>query len=361
MNWKDFVKTKISFALILAVAVLTAITTLLHRPEQTGSSQITRSETNLSLAPPADSLRPAIVSEAPPQSRPSGPVVRESTFTTPSEPPAVTTNKVERLKQIRETFSILAAGDRATALRSAKQITDETEREAALLTLVTEWTHGELSSTRLRARAIDTLGLEAGLALELTNNPELAVLWANELTEGTGRFAVLRQTAFSMLGSDPAGAFALSEQLPPIQRREFVDALFAGWGGTDTEAAMNFADQMPDPDQRDAAIQAIRTSAPVGIGAELRIQGGYAVINRVLPGSAAEQNGQIQAGDRILALAQGDNSFVDARSLPLEKIVQMVRGAPNSLLQLQVLPADAPPDSVPRTVSIVRNQIKFKR
>jgi len=41
--------------------------------------------------------------------------------------------------------------------------------------------------------------------------------------------------------------------------------------------------------------------------------------------------------------------------------VQAIRGAPGTLLQLQVLPADAPPDSSPRTVAVVRGQIKFKQ
>src|SRR5439155_15445313 len=117
------------------------------------------------------------------------------------EPSAATTNKLERLTQIRESFRGLAAGDPASALRAAKQITDGTERETALLTLVTEWTHGNLRSPRDRARAIAGYGLEAGLGLELAQNPELALLWANDLTEGPGRAALLAQTAITLLGS----------------------------------------------------------------------------------------------------------------------------------------------------------------
>jgi hypothetical protein len=39
----------------------------------------------------------------------------------------------------------------------------------------------------------------------------------------------------------------------------------------------------------------------------------------------------------------------------------MVRGAPNTILQLQVMAADAPPNSPPRTVAILRDQVKFKK
>ena len=101
--------------------------------------------------------------------------------------------------------------------------------------------------------------------------------------------------------------------------------------------------------------------APVGIGAELRTQDGYHVINRLLPGTPAELNGQLHAGDRIVGLAQGDSSFVDARGLSLAQVVQLVRGAPGTPLQLQVLAAEAPLDSPPRTISIVRDQIKYRK
>jgi len=99
----------------------------------------------------------------------------------------------------------------------------------------------------------------------------------------------------------------------------------------------------------------------VGIGAELTQQGGYVVINRLLPGSPAELSGQIHPGDRILAVAQGDNAFVDARNLSLGELVQAIRGALGTPVQLQILPAAAPLGSPPATVTLLRAQIKSKR
>jgi carboxyl-terminal processing protease len=72
-------------------------------------------------------------------------------------------------------------------------------------------------------------------------------------------------------------------------------------------------------------------------------------------------SGQLRRGDRIVGLAQGDNSFVDVQNMSLQNVVQMIRGAPGTLLQLQVVSADAPPDSIPRTISIIRDQVKYKR
>jgi hypothetical protein len=270
-------------------------------------------------------------------------------------------NKAERLAQLREAFRAMAAGDPKTALRAAKQLADETERETALLALVTEWKHGELDPPRQRAWAVANFGLEAGLGVELAQYPELAVQWADELTGGQSRAVVLERATLALLGTDPAGALALSEHLAPGERAQFVDSVLGSWAMKDTDAALQYAQQLPDPTERDAAIKAIQNVAPVGIGAELRVQDGYPVINRLLPGTPAELSGQLHPEDRIVGMAQGNNSFVDARGLALSDVVQAIRGAPGTLLQLQVLPAGAPPDSSPQTVAVVRGQIKFKQ
>src|SRR6266404_375496 len=352
--------TKVFLAFTVAVAALAVAVALRSPRVQSSNNDARHPDPGLSPTPP-DSPPAPVASEPDSLPRPSAPSGRERGLThAPIGDPGLTTNKLERLTQLRETFRMLAHGDATTALRAAKQVTDETERETALLTLVTEWTRGELGPPRRRAAAIDQYGIEAGLGMELAKNPELAVLWANELTEGAARTAVLQQTAISMLGSDPAAAFAMSEQLPEADRRKFFDSVFAGWAEEDTGAAMQWAEQLSDAD-RDAAIRAIRTVAPVGIGAALSIQDGYPVINGLLPGTPAELSGQLHVGDRVLALAQGDNSFVDTHSVSLADVVQMIRGAPNTLVQLQVLPADAPPNSAPRTVSITRDQLKFKK
>lgn len=181
-------------------------------------------------------------------------------------------------------------------------------------------------------------------------------------TDGQGRALPAASLSPDLMGADPAAAFASSAQLSPAERRKFLDAGFAAWAMKDTEAALRWVEQnLSDPVEKEAATKAIRSAAPVGIGALLSMQNGYAVINGLLPGSAAEFSGQLHPGDRILAVAQGDNVFVDARTLNLQELVQNIRGAPGSLIQLQVAPADAPPDSPPRTVILQRSQIKFKR
>jgi hypothetical protein len=356
-------KVRISIALIVAAGLLAATLTIIRPPGQKATSRPEQTEIPSASASPElpqpQSPEP-IVATRRPHAAPEAEAIVPSA---PTETLAAiaTTNKLERLAQTRESFRALAAGDWTYALRAAKQITDGTERETALLTLVTEWTQGDLRPPQQRARAIAAYGLEAGLGMELVKNPELASLWASELTEAQGRTALLGATARATVGSDPTVAFALGDQVAPTDRRKFLDAVFSGWANQDTDAALRWLDQVPDQAERDAALAAIRTVAPVGIGAALTVKDGYPIINQLVPGTPADLSGQLHAGDRIIALAQGDNSFIDARTLSLQDIVQMVRGAPGSLLQLQVLSADAPPDSPPRTVPIIRDQIKYKR
>lgn len=324
--------------------------------------------TDVSSAPPTEQSETAQLPETP------APIQSQPLLTTPTTPPATVTrvaplvenapaptNRVEVLARLREQFRALATGDARTALAAAKGLTNEVERETALLALVTEWTHGDLGPPRDRATAISTFGLAAGLGMELVKNPELAVLWANEMTQGAGRLALLETTATALLQSDPAAAFELVKQVDSGMQRQFLNAIYASWASSDTDAALRAVDQITDPSERDAALQAIRSTAPVGIGAELRTQDGYPVVNGLLPGTPAEASGQLQKGDRIVGLAQGGDPFVDTHNLSLSDVVQMIRGAPGTLVQLQVLSADAAPDSPPRTVAIWRDQLKFKR
>ncbi len=357
---------KAILAIILGVTVLTLAIAI--RPARTSSPG--RSEPEPAAINPApvaaESSTPRPTRELPRVPHRADPEASErdvisAVMASIANEPTPAANKLERLTRIREAFRTLASGNPTTALRAVKQLPYDAEREAALTTLVEQWTLGEVASPGERASRVATFGMQAGLGLELCSvNPQLALQWADELTTGPGRLAIFQQAATIMLGSDPAAAFALSDHLPPTDRRQFTDGVFAQWGARDTSAALQWVEQLTDPAEHDAALKAIRTMAPVGIGTALAVKDGIPFVANVLPGTPAELS-QIQPGDRIVGLAQGNNQFIDARSVSLADLAQMIRGAPGSVVQLQILPADAPPDSQPRTVSITRDQIKFKR
>ena len=96
-----------------------------------------------------------------------------------------------------------------------------------------------------------------------------------------------------------------------------------------------------------------------GIGAELRSDDGYAKVQRLLPGGPAQMSGKMSVGDRIAAVAQGKDAFVDTVDMKLDKVVEMIRGKKGTVVRLQVIPANATDPSKRRVVELVRDNVKL--
>jgi carboxyl-terminal processing protease len=96
-----------------------------------------------------------------------------------------------------------------------------------------------------------------------------------------------------------------------------------------------------------------------GIGAELRSDDGYAKVQRLLPGGPAALSGKMSVGDRIAAVSQGKEPFVDTVDMKLDKVVEMIRGKKGTVVRLQVIPANANDPSKRRIVELVRDNVKL--
>ncbi|WP_416274528.1 carboxy terminal-processing peptidase [Lamprobacter sp.] len=98
-----------------------------------------------------------------------------------------------------------------------------------------------------------------------------------------------------------------------------------------------------------------------GIGAVLRADNEYTVIQRTIPGGPARQSGQIQTGDRIIGVGQGlDGEMVDVVGWRLQDVVDKIRGPKGSVVRLQTLPKSELSGGRMREVSLVRNEIKLE-
>ena len=98
-----------------------------------------------------------------------------------------------------------------------------------------------------------------------------------------------------------------------------------------------------------------------GIGAVLRGDNEYTVVQRTIPGGPARQSGQVRSGDRIVGVAQGlDGAIEDVIGWRLQDVVDKIRGPKGSVVRLQILPKSAGSDGKTREVSIVRNEIKLE-
>jgi carboxyl-terminal processing protease len=96
-----------------------------------------------------------------------------------------------------------------------------------------------------------------------------------------------------------------------------------------------------------------------GIGAELRVEDGYAKIERLIPGGPAQMSGKVSVGDRIAAVGQGKDNFVDVVDMKLEKVVELIRGKKGSTVRLQVIPSDTSDPSKRKVVELVRDNVKL--
>ena len=74
-----------------------------------------------------------------------------------------------------------------------------------------------------------------------------------------------------------------------------------------------------------------------GIGAVLRWEDGYTVINSIVPGGAAARHGKLKADDRIIAVAQGEEAFESVIDMRLNNVVQLIRGKRGTKVGLQIL------------------------
>ena len=74
-----------------------------------------------------------------------------------------------------------------------------------------------------------------------------------------------------------------------------------------------------------------------GIGAVLRWEDGYTVVNSIVPGGAAARHGKLKADDRIIAVAQGDQAFESVIDMRLNDVVQLIRGKRGTKVGLQIL------------------------
>lgn len=98
-----------------------------------------------------------------------------------------------------------------------------------------------------------------------------------------------------------------------------------------------------------------------GIGAVLRNDNEYTTIQSTVTGGPADKSGQLNAGDRIVGVAQGNKGeMLDIIGWRLQDVVEIIRGTKGTLVRLNVLPKSAGADGKSKEVSIVRDEIKLE-
>ncbi|MFN0020717.1 MAG: carboxy terminal-processing peptidase [Pirellulaceae bacterium] len=95
-----------------------------------------------------------------------------------------------------------------------------------------------------------------------------------------------------------------------------------------------------------------------GIGAQLKVEDGYTVIDKVVVGGAADKNGQLKVQDRVVQVGQGEEGeMVDVVDMKLNDVVKLIRGRAGSVVRLGVIPAGG---GEIKTIRITRAKIELK-
>ena len=113
------------------------------------------------------------------------------------------------------------------------------------------------------------------------------------------------------------------------------------------------------PPEQKEAFEVEMTGQFEGIGAQLLQKGEFITIDKVISGSASWRQGELEVGDAILKVAQGDEEPVDVVGMPVRKAVKLIRGKKGSEVRLTVRKLDGTKKVVPIIRDIVELEATF--
>lgn len=99
----------------------------------------------------------------------------------------------------------------------------------------------------------------------------------------------------------------------------------------------------------------------VGIGATLQTEDDFVRIVNIIRGGPADFDGTLKRDDRITAVAQGpEGDFVDVIGWRLDDVVDLIRGPKQSVVRLQIIPANSIPGSPKSVIELTRGAVKLE-
>ncbi len=98
-----------------------------------------------------------------------------------------------------------------------------------------------------------------------------------------------------------------------------------------------------------------------GIGASLQTDGYYVKIAGIIPGGPAAADGSLKPEDRITGVAQGaDGEMVDVIGWRLDDVVELIRGPADTVVRLEIIPANSAPGAPKELIDLTRGQVKLE-
>lgn len=98
-----------------------------------------------------------------------------------------------------------------------------------------------------------------------------------------------------------------------------------------------------------------------GIGAVLQREDEYTRVMRLVAAGPADKQGELQPSDKIIGVGQdAAGELEDVIGWRLDEVVELIRGAKDTVVRLEVIPANAQTPDQRKVISIVRNKVELE-
>ena len=139
-----------------------------------------------------------------------------------------------------------------------------------------------------------------------------------------------------------------------MKRKTNTEDFFNSFMNVVTQAYDPHTDYMPPVEQR--SFNEEMSANYFGIGAQLKEEDGSIKIGPLTPGSPAQKSGEINVGDILVAVAQGDKTPEDITGYTTPECVRIIRGKENTEVRLTLKKADG----TIKIVKIIRKKLNLE-
>ena len=98
-----------------------------------------------------------------------------------------------------------------------------------------------------------------------------------------------------------------------------------------------------------------------GIGAVLQTEDDYTKVVRLVTAGPADKSGKLKPGDKITGVGQGDHGEIqDTLGWRIDEVVKLIRGPRDTIVRLEIIPADKKGAQHTKTIAIKRDEVKLE-
>ena len=98
-----------------------------------------------------------------------------------------------------------------------------------------------------------------------------------------------------------------------------------------------------------------------GIGAVLQTEDEYTKVVRLITAGPADKSGKLKPGDRIMGVGQGlEGEIQDTVGWRIDEVVKLIRGPRDTIVRLEIIPADKKGAQHAKTIVIKRDEVKLE-